>query len=95
MEDELVCSNNSLADLINWSKMGYIIILNKKSYSELFSRPEYKLSNKIVQINLSREWECLMNEGEWPSYLIESGCEKLNKNDFLNVNFTNKKIFKM
>ena len=95
MDDELICSNNSLADLINWSKMGYIIILNKKSYSELFSRPEYKLSNKIVQINLSREWECLMNEGEWPSYLIESGCEKINENDFLNIDFTNKKIFKM
>jgi len=95
MDNELVCSNNSLSDLINWSKIGYIIILNKKSHSQLFSRPECKLSNKIVQINLSREWECLMDEGEWPSYLIESGCEKLNKNDFLNINFTNKKIFKM
>lgn len=95
MDNELVCSNNSLADLINWSKIGYVIILNKRSYSELFCRPEHKLSDKIVQINLSREWECLMDEGEWPSYLIESGCEKINKNDFLNINFTNKKIFKM
>jgi hypothetical protein len=36
-----------------------------------------------------------MDEGDCPSYLIESGCEKINKNDFLNINFTNKKIFKM
>jgi hypothetical protein len=89
MGDELVCSNNSLADLINWSKNGYIIILNKKSHCQIFSQQEYKLSNKVVQINLSREWECLMNEGEWPSYLIENGCEKMNKDDFLKLNLSN------
>lgn len=95
MDDELVCSNNSLADLINWSKIGYIIILNKKSHCKIFSRQEYKLSNKVVQINLSKEWESLMDEGEWPDYLMESGCEKITKEDFTKIDFTNKKIFKM
>lgn len=95
MDDDLVCSNNSLSDLIKWSRIGYIIILNKKSNCQLFSRPEYKLSNKIVQINLSKEWECLMNDGEWPSYLIEYGCEKITKEDFTKIDFTNKKIFQL
>jgi hypothetical protein len=95
MDNELVRSNNSLADLINWSKNGYIIILNKKSYCQIFARQEYKLSNKAVQINLSRNWECLMDEGEWPSYLIEYGCEKINKDDFLKLNLSNTIQFSM
>lgn len=95
MDDELICSNNSLADLINWSRIGYVIILNKKSYCQLFSRPEYKLSNKIVQINLSSQWQCLMDKGEWPSFLIESGCEELNKDDFLKLNLSNTIQFSM
>ena len=95
MDDELVCSNNSLADLINWSKNGYIIILNKKSHCKIFSRQEYKLSNKVVQINLSKEWESLMDEGEWPDYLMESGCEELNKDDFLKLNLSNTIQFSM
>lgn len=36
MNDKLVCKNNSLADLINWSKNGYMIILNKKYVAEYF-----------------------------------------------------------
>lgn len=95
MNDELVCTNNSLSDLINWSKNGYVIILNKKIYCRLFSRPEYKLSNKIVQINLSTQWQCLMDEGEWPSYLIDSGCEEINKDEFLQLNLSNIIYFSM
>jgi hypothetical protein len=95
MDSELICSNNSLGDLIKWSKIGYIIILNGKSRCQFFSRPEYKLSNKIVQINLSRQWDCLMDEGEWPSYLIEYGCKKMSKEDFTNIDFTNIQKFKL
>jgi hypothetical protein len=88
MDSELVCSNNCLSDLINWSKNGYIIILNRKKYCQMYSRPEYKLSNKIVQINLSHRWESLMDDGEWPWYLIESGCVQINKYDFLNIDLS-------
>jgi hypothetical protein len=88
MDSELICSNNNLYDLINWSKNGYIIILNRKSQCKLYSRPEYKLSNKVVQINLSHRWESLMDDGEWPWYLIESGCVQINKYDFLNIDLS-------
>jgi hypothetical protein len=93
--DNLVQTNNSLRDLINWSKNGYIIILTRKNKCQIYSRPEYTSSNKVVQINLSHRFACLMNEGEWPWYLIESVCELLNKKDFLNIYFTNVVKFNM
>ena len=95
MPEKLVCSNNSLADLIKWSKWGYIIILSKKSSYKIFSRREFKKSNKIVKINLSPQWECLMDEGEWPSYLIEYECEEMNHQDFSNLDLTNIITFSM
>jgi hypothetical protein len=95
MDCELVCTDNSLADLINWSRIGFILILNGTTYCKCFYRPEYNLSNKIVQINLYSQWECLMDDGEWPSYLIESGCIKMSNKDFINLDFTNKQIFKL
>jgi len=63
MNSELISTNNCLSDLINWSKNGYIIILNRKQYCQIYSRPEYKLSYKIVQINLSHKWKYLMDDG--------------------------------
>jgi hypothetical protein len=55
----------------------------------MYSRLEYKLFNKIVQINLSHRWECLMDNGEWSWYLIENGCVQMNKHNFLNVDLSN------
>lgn len=90
MPEKLVCSNNSLADLIKWSKWGYIIMLTKKitntaSTSVALSRPEFINSNKIVKIILSSQWHCLMDEGEWVDYLIESGCKKMKYDDYPNL----------
>ena len=93
--EELIQSNNSLGDLINWSKRGYIIILNGRKYCQIYCRPEYKLSNKVVKINLSHRWKCLMDDGEWPWYLMESGCLQMDKEDFLNIDFSNVTIFSM
>lgn len=93
--EELIPTNNSLADLIKWSKNGYIIILNRKNNCQIYARPEYKLSDKVVQINLSHRWACLMNDGEWPWYLMENGCVEMNKDDFLNINFSNVTTFSM
>ena len=95
MPEKLACSNNSLADLIKWSKWGYVIILNTSSKRKFFSRPEFKTSNKIVSLNLSRQWECLMNEGEWPDYLIEYGCQEISNEDVVNLDLTNMVEFSM
>lgn len=95
MDSKLICSNNSISDLINWSKNGYIIILNRKQYYKLYARTEYKLSNKVIQINLSHRWESLMDDSEWPWYLIDSGCVELDKNDFLNIDFSNVIVYSM
>ena len=89
MPEKLVCSNNSLSDLVKWSKWGYVIILSTSSTHKIFSRPEFVKLNKIVKITLSKECECLINEGEWPYYLINTGCQEMQEEDLSNLNFSN------
>ena len=94
MDDELVCSANSLKDLIDWSKNGHVIILTGRS-TEFYCRPEYKTSDKFVQIIFSSQWKCLMDEGEWPWYLIQSGCVKMTIDEFPESKIANRKIFRL
>ena len=94
MDDELVCSSNSLKDLIDWSKNGYIIMLTGR-FTEFYCRPEYETSEKFVQIIFSSQWKCLMDDGEWPWYLIESGCIKMQINDLAELKLENRKVFRL
>lgn len=73
---ELQLSSNSLADLINWTKKGYVIMLSstENKNSRYFSTQENINSTKIVQVVLSHRWKELMYNGEWPWYIVESGC---------------------
>jgi len=89
MTEPLVCSNNSLSDLVKWSNMGYTIILNSQLNYKIFSRQEFINFDKIIKINFSSQWESLIHDGEWPYYLIECGCKEMNSEDFLNLNLTN------
>jgi hypothetical protein len=80
-QEELKSTNNSLYDLVTWSKIGYIIILSSGSKTKCFCRPEYKQSNKLVQINLTSMWRDLIEDEEWPWYLIDNGCIRLEQNE--------------
>jgi len=81
--DELVRTDNSLSDLIKWANMGYIIVLNSGKYARCFVKPEFKSSDKLIQINLKLQWKSLINDGEWPWYLCNNGnCVEMNSEDF-------------
>jgi hypothetical protein len=86
-------TSNSLADAINWSKNGYVIVLNGGRYCNCYCRPEYFSSNKMIQIDLSDRWKCLMEDDEWPWYLLDSGCIRMTREDFLKLNISDTKIF--
>lgn len=74
--EELKLTNNSLADLIDWTKKGYIVMLSSggNKSSRYFSRPDQINSLKVAQIVLSHRWRDLMYDGEWPWYIVDSGC---------------------
>lgn len=86
-DDELNPTTNSLADLINWAKKGYIIMLSKKGsrISRYFSMPENVNSNKICQIVLSQIWGDLMHNGEWPWYIVKSGCIEFSDDEISSI----------
>jgi hypothetical protein len=96
MSDELVITSNSLADLINWSKSGYIVILNT-SYGrcKYFSTPDNKMSSKIVQINFTPQWNSLIEDDEWPWYIIHNGCVLLNMDEVSMLDLSNVIKFSM
>jgi hypothetical protein len=96
MSDELVISSNALADLIKWSKDGYIIILNT-SYgkSKYFSMPDNKQSDRIIQINFTPQWNSLIEDDEWSWYMINSGCVELNMDDVSLLDLSNVIKFSM
>jgi hypothetical protein len=95
LKDDISSSHNSLADLINWSKNGYVIALNGGRYCKCYCRQEYFSSNKMIQINFSNQWRCLMEEDEWPWYLLDSGCIRMTREDFLKLNIVDTKVFSL
>lgn len=82
-DDEIVKTNNPLSDLIKWAGMGYIIVLNADKYARCFVKPEFKSSDKLIQINLKFKWKSLIDDGEWPWYLCNNGnCIEMTSDDF-------------
>lgn len=94
-ENDVCLSGNNLADIINWSKCGYVIALNGGKYCECYCRPEYFSTDKMIQINFSNQWKSLMNEDEWPWYLLDSGCVRMTRSDFLKLSIKNTKEFNL
>lgn len=97
-EHDTIPSCPSLADVIGWSKNGYVIVLNAGKFCKCYCRPEYFSSNKMIQIDCSKgwkcskEWKCLM---EWPWFLLDSGCVRMLRDDFLKLKITNTKVFSL
>lgn len=92
-QNDTTLSCNSLADVVEWSKRGYIVVLNEGQFYNCYCRPEYVSTDKMVQIDFSREYKSLMEEGEWPWYLLDSGCVRITRDDFLKLNIRNSKTF--
>lgn len=81
--NKLIRTDNLLSDLIKWSDIGYIIVLNSNKYARCFGKPGFELSDKLIQINLNFQWKSLINDGEWPWYLCNDGkCIEINSEEF-------------
>ena len=75
MKQQLVTTQNSLGDIVNWLKDGYMICLYSSSKSVFFFSKETlsKIEDeKIVYLNLSND-ETLLEEYEWPAYIRDAG----------------------
>jgi len=76
MEKELIVTDNSLIDVINWLKEGYIICLHysyrrfKFFYSK--ERIESVTNEEIIFIDVIK-WPELIKKDEWPYYINEAG----------------------
>ena len=75
MKEKLICSNNSLLDIINWLKLGNIICLYNEKKNLVFNSKE-TLTNinkeKLIYIDL-KENPNLLNDDEWPWYIKNEG----------------------
>ena len=75
MKEELKITSNSLEDIINWLKNGYIVcIYSYKKQLLYFSREilDQIVDEKIIYINLNVD-PTLLNADEWPWYIKNSG----------------------
>jgi hypothetical protein len=75
MKKNLVTTKNSLADIINFLKDGYIVCLhagNNRQYYFLKESLEELNDECIIYINLTKN-PSLLNEDEWPWYIKNEG----------------------
>ena len=91
MEKELILTNNSLYDIINMLKNGYIVCLhafNKKKYFYKKETLDEIKDEIIVYINVE-SLHSLMNEDEWPWYIYDKGYVEYKSIDILPINEKN------
>jgi len=75
MDKELVITNNSLFDVINWLKSGYIVCIhafNRKLFFYNKEEIEKITDEKIIYIDVE-SLSALLNEDEWPWYIKNEG----------------------
>jgi hypothetical protein len=75
MKKTLVTTKNSLADIINFLKDGYIVCLHAGYYKQYYFTKEVldELNDEsIIYINLTKD-PSLLQEGEWPQYIKNEG----------------------
>lgn len=73
MKKTLITTNNSLADIINWLKNGYIVCIYALDRKFYFSKELLdKIEDEIIYVNVQRD-ASLLNEHEWPWYIKNEG----------------------
>jgi hypothetical protein len=76
MQKELSFTDNSLLDLINWLRDGYIICLHTDFRNKLFYYSKDTLDKitkeEIIYINVLRD-SSLLDAGDWPWYIEDEG----------------------
>jgi hypothetical protein len=76
MKKEVSFTNNSLLDLINWLKEGYIVCLHIEFENKLFYYSKESLdkitNQEIIYINVLRD-KSLLDAGEWCWYIENEG----------------------
>ena len=91
MKEKLVFTQNSLDDIINWLKAGYIICIYS-SNKQLFYFSKETLDTiadeKIIYINLTKDCS-LLNDDEWPWYIKSEGFVRYKSTDKLPTNNEN------
>ena len=86
------CSPNNLKDIIEWLKMGDIVVLHSgNKYGQIYHRcsETTSLENiRVIYVDVANH-ASLLDEGEWPWYIINQGhtslCDCDLKSDALNA----------
>lgn len=93
-QNDISLTCNSLTDVVDWSTRGYVIVLNEGCFYKCYCRPEYFSSDKMVQIYFSNECKSLIQE-ELPCHLLDNGCIRMTRDDFLKLNISDTKVFSL
>jgi hypothetical protein len=95
MRKEIKCTNNILADVINWLKDGDIVCLFYSRKGEnigkfYFSQEKLEkiTDERIIYVNISSD-PSLLDKDEYPSYIEESGFVEYKSTDILPENHDN------
>jgi hypothetical protein len=99
MKEELVITNNSLKDIINWLKNGYIVCIHSYSrqmyyYSEEILDEPLINDKSIIYVNV-KKMSSLLDEGEWPWYIKNEGFVEYKSTNILPTNKDNIYIISM
>ena len=79
--DKLVCTTNSLQDIIGWLKKGYMICIYSKRKSIFYYSREIIQTitdEKIVYIDVQSN-PGLLDDDEWPFYIEEEGFRRYDR----------------
>jgi hypothetical protein len=86
MKKELVITDNSLLDIINWLKLGHIICIHDSlKYGRYYFSKETldKITDEIiVYVNVESD-PSLLHEDEWDWYINEAGFVKYTSIDII------------
>lgn len=78
---ELIVTNNSLSDIIQWLQKGYMVCLHtKETYKYYYSESETEKINNdslLIYINIIKLPDLLL-EDEWPWYIFSEGFVRYN-----------------
>ena len=70
-------TGNNLKDVVEWIKSGHVVVLKAKFKTLVYHNrcgEELSTSNEVLNLNVS-SWGSLLDDGEWPWYLEDSGCQ--------------------
>ena len=80
-KNELLVTDNSLSDIIEWLKKGYMVCLhNKETYKYYYNVSEKDTINNdslLIYINIIKLPDLLL-EDEWPWYILTEGFVRYN-----------------